>query len=64
MTRFRKTSGTAGRVVFVGAGPGDPGMLTARATAALGRGSTSSSSTPTSRPPSRTPSARRTPAPS
>ncbi|MGY1694943.1 MULTISPECIES: uroporphyrinogen-III synthase [unclassified Geodermatophilus] len=32
MTRFRKTPG---RVVFVGAGPGDPGMLTARATAAL-----------------------------
>ncbi len=35
MTRFRKTAGQAGRVVFVGAGPGDPGMLTARATAAL-----------------------------
>ena len=35
MTRFRKTTGQSGRVVFVGAGPGDPGMLTARATAAL-----------------------------
>jgi uroporphyrinogen III methyltransferase/synthase len=36
MTRFRKQNGgTAGTVVFVGAGPGDPGMLTARATAAL-----------------------------
>src|SRR5918997_448475 len=35
MTRFRKTSGAAGRVVFVGAGPGDPGMLTARGSAAL-----------------------------
>jgi uroporphyrinogen III methyltransferase/synthase len=35
MTRFRKTTGSAGRVVYVGAGPGDPGMLTARATAAL-----------------------------
>src|SRR4051794_12522358 len=35
MTRFRKTSGAAGRVVFVGAGPGDPGMLTGRASAAL-----------------------------
>jgi uroporphyrinogen III methyltransferase / synthase len=35
MTRFRKPAGSAGRVVFVGAGPGDPGMLTARATAAL-----------------------------
>ena len=36
MTRFRKTPG---RVVFVGAGPGDPGMLTARATAALAEAS-------------------------
>ena len=35
MTRFRKITGGAGKVVFVGAGPGDPGMLTARATAAL-----------------------------
>src|SRR4051794_38065232 len=35
MTRFRKTSGAAGRVVFVGAGPGDPGMLTGRASAAF-----------------------------
>ena len=35
MTRFRKTAGQSGRVVFVGAGPGDPGMLTARASAAL-----------------------------
>src|SRR4051794_14568114 len=32
MTRNRATTGT---VVFVGAGPGDPGMLTARAQAAL-----------------------------
>jgi uroporphyrinogen III methyltransferase/synthase len=32
----RKTAGTpAGKVVFVGAGPGDPGMLTTRATEAL-----------------------------
>ncbi|MGY1740928.1 MULTISPECIES: uroporphyrinogen-III synthase [unclassified Blastococcus] len=37
MTRFRsKSGGAAGTVVFVGAGPGDPGMLTARASAALG----------------------------
>jgi uroporphyrinogen III methyltransferase/synthase len=35
MTRNRPTSGSAGRVVFVGAGPGDPGMLTARASSAL-----------------------------
>ncbi|HEX2074642.1 MAG TPA: uroporphyrinogen-III synthase, partial [Geodermatophilus sp.] len=36
MTRFHKQNGgAAGTVVFVGAGPGDPGMLTARATAAL-----------------------------
>ena len=35
MTRNRATAGQPGRVVFVGAGPGDPGMLTARATAAL-----------------------------
>ncbi|MGY1622705.1 uroporphyrinogen-III synthase [Geodermatophilus sp. SYSU D00965] len=41
MTRFRKQNGgTAGTVVFVGAGPGDPGMLTARATAALAEADT------------------------
>jgi uroporphyrinogen III methyltransferase / synthase len=39
MTRLRKTAGTSGRIVFVGAGPGDPGMLTARATAALAEAS-------------------------
>jgi uroporphyrinogen III methyltransferase / synthase len=37
MTRKSATAGAAGTVVFVGAGPGDPGMLTARATAALAR---------------------------
>src|SRR3712207_4753610 len=35
MTRVKKTAGQTGRIVYVGAGPGDPGMLTARATAAL-----------------------------
>jgi uroporphyrinogen III methyltransferase/synthase len=35
MTRLRKTAGSPARIVFVGAGPGDPGMLTARATEAL-----------------------------
>jgi uroporphyrinogen III methyltransferase/synthase len=36
MTRVKKLPGaTAGKVVFVGAGPGDPGMLTARATETL-----------------------------
>ena len=33
MTRLRKTAAPAARIVFVGAGPGDPGMLTARALA-------------------------------
>jgi uroporphyrinogen III methyltransferase/synthase len=37
MTRNRATTGSTGTIVFVGAGPGDPGMLTARAGAALAR---------------------------
>ena len=49
MTRTRATSGTAGRIVFVGAGPGDPGMLTARATEALTATETSGSRTPSAR---------------
>ncbi len=39
MTRLRKTAGSSARIVYVGAGPGDPGMLTARATAALAQAS-------------------------
>jgi uroporphyrinogen III methyltransferase/synthase len=35
MTRLRKTAAPAARIVFVGAGPGDPGMLTARALTAF-----------------------------
>jgi uroporphyrinogen III methyltransferase/synthase len=35
MTRVKKPGAPAGKVVFVGAGPGDPGMLTARATETL-----------------------------
>jgi uroporphyrinogen III methyltransferase/synthase len=40
MTRTRATTGSAGTIVFVGAGPGDPGMLTSRASAALDRAGT------------------------
>jgi hypothetical protein len=58
MTRFRKTSGAPAGVVFVGAGPGDPGMLTARATAALAEAAVVLVD-PDVSPPSRTPSARR-----
>lgn len=32
MTRARKASG---RIAFIGAGPGDPGLLTVKATAVL-----------------------------
>ncbi len=46
MTRARKTTG---RITFVGAGPGDPGLLTVRAAEAL-RTAAWSSPTPTSRP--------------
>ena len=59
MTRFRKQPGTpAGTVVFVGAGPGDPGHAHRPGHRGAGRGRPSSSSTPTSPPPCRTPSAR------
>ena len=46
MTRTRKS---VGRISFVGAGPGDPSLLTRRAFEALTQRPTTSSTTATSR---------------